>query len=117
GRTNKRGQFVLPVSPPKQNADALFEQAQAAEETGDVAEAERLYRRRPVFRGSLVQSFRPAGRAGPVRSRNQLSARCAPSHAGLCRRDVQSCAVATARQQARRGGGVLAALSRQGRQI
>src|SRR5262249_48569320 len=44
GRTDKRGQFVLPVSPPKQNADALFEQAQAAEETGDVAEAERLYR-------------------------------------------------------------------------
>jgi len=44
GRTDKRGQFVLPVSPPEQNADALFEQAQAAEETGDVAEAERLYR-------------------------------------------------------------------------
>jgi hypothetical protein len=44
GRTDKRGQFVLPVSPPEQNADALFEQAQAAEETGDLAEAERLYR-------------------------------------------------------------------------
>jgi tetratricopeptide repeat protein len=44
GRTDKCGQFVLPVSPPEQNADALFEQAQAAEEAGDVAEAERLYR-------------------------------------------------------------------------
>jgi tetratricopeptide (TPR) repeat protein len=44
GRTDKRGQFVLPVSPPEQNADALFEQAQAAEEAGDLAEAERLYR-------------------------------------------------------------------------
>src|SRR6516164_10942509 len=44
GRTDKRGQFVLPVSPPEQNADALFVRAQAAEETGDVAEAERLYR-------------------------------------------------------------------------
>jgi TolA-binding protein len=44
GRTDKRGQFVLPVSPPEQNADALFEQAQAAEETGDIIEAERLYR-------------------------------------------------------------------------
>jgi hypothetical protein len=44
GRTDKRGQFVLPVSPPEQNADALFEQAQVAEETGDLAEAERLYR-------------------------------------------------------------------------
>ena|SRR5215468_5240412 len=41
GRTDKRGQFVLPVSPPKKNADALFEQAQAAEEAGNVAEAER----------------------------------------------------------------------------
>jgi tetratricopeptide (TPR) repeat protein len=44
GRTDKRGQFVLPVSRPEQNPDALFEQAQAAEETGDIAEAERLYR-------------------------------------------------------------------------
>jgi tetratricopeptide (TPR) repeat protein len=43
GRTDKRGQFVLPASSPKQNADALFEQAQAAEETGNIAEAERLY--------------------------------------------------------------------------
>ena len=44
GRTDKRGQFVLPATPPEQNADALFEQAQAAEETGSIAEAERLYR-------------------------------------------------------------------------
>jgi tetratricopeptide (TPR) repeat protein len=44
GRTDKRGQFVMAVSSPEQNADALFEQAQAAEETGDIAEAERLYR-------------------------------------------------------------------------
>jgi tetratricopeptide (TPR) repeat protein len=44
GRTDKRGQFVLPVNHPNENADALFEQAQAAEETGEIAEAERLYR-------------------------------------------------------------------------
>ena len=44
GRTDKRGQFVLPVTPPEQNEDALFERAQAAEEIGDRAEAERLYR-------------------------------------------------------------------------
>jgi tetratricopeptide (TPR) repeat protein len=43
GRTDKRGQFVLPASPPEQNADALFEQAQAAEDTGNIAEVERLY--------------------------------------------------------------------------
>jgi tetratricopeptide (TPR) repeat protein len=44
GRTDKRGQFVMPVRPPEQNSDALFEQAQSAEETEDIAEAERLYR-------------------------------------------------------------------------
>jgi hypothetical protein len=44
GRTDKRGQFVMPVRPPEQNYDALFEQAQSAEETEDIAEAERLYR-------------------------------------------------------------------------
>jgi tetratricopeptide (TPR) repeat protein len=44
GRTDKRGQFVLPASPPEQNADALFEQAQAAEQNGNIAEAERHYR-------------------------------------------------------------------------
>src|SRR5262249_39659467 len=44
GRTDKRGQIVLPVNPPEQNAGALFEQAEAAEETGDCADAERLYR-------------------------------------------------------------------------
>jgi hypothetical protein len=35
---------VLLATPPEQSADALFEQAQAAEETGDIAGAERLYR-------------------------------------------------------------------------
>jgi Tetratricopeptide repeat len=44
GRTDKRGQFVLPVSPPEQNADALFEQAQSAEDAGNFVEAEHLYR-------------------------------------------------------------------------
>jgi tetratricopeptide (TPR) repeat protein len=44
GRTDKRGQFVLPVSPPEQSADALFEQAQSAEDAGNFAEAQRLYR-------------------------------------------------------------------------
>jgi tetratricopeptide (TPR) repeat protein len=43
GRTDKHGQFVLPASSTEQNPDALFEQAQAAEETGNIAEAERLY--------------------------------------------------------------------------
>jgi hypothetical protein len=44
GRTDKRGQFVFPVRPPEQNADTLFEEAQSAEDAGNFAEAERLYR-------------------------------------------------------------------------
>src|ERR1700737_2557439 len=45
GRTDKTGQFVLHVEKPADNADAVFEEAQAAEERSDIATAERLYRR------------------------------------------------------------------------
>ena len=45
GRTDKTGQFVFDVEVPADDADALFEQAQAAEERGDTATAERLYQR------------------------------------------------------------------------
>jgi tetratricopeptide (TPR) repeat protein len=44
GRTDKNGQFVLAVDLSQNNPDDLFEQAQSAEEAGDIAEAERLYR-------------------------------------------------------------------------
>jgi tetratricopeptide (TPR) repeat protein len=44
GRTDKHGQFVLAVDGIRHNPDDLFEQAQSAEEAGDIAEAERLYR-------------------------------------------------------------------------
>jgi tetratricopeptide (TPR) repeat protein len=66
GRTDKRGQFVLPVSPHEQNADALFEQAQAAEETGDIAEAERLYR--------VLMKCDPTDAAPPFNLGNMLRA-------------------------------------------
>jgi tetratricopeptide (TPR) repeat protein len=45
GRTDKTGQFVLDVEKPAGDADVVFENAQSAEEAGDVATAERLYRR------------------------------------------------------------------------
>ena len=45
GRTDKNGQFVLDVEKPADDADAIFEEAQAAEEQNDAATAERLYRR------------------------------------------------------------------------
>jgi tetratricopeptide (TPR) repeat protein len=49
GRTDKTGQFVLPVddiaAQPEDNPDVLFDAAQSAEEAGDVETAQRLYRR------------------------------------------------------------------------
>jgi hypothetical protein len=44
GRTDQHGQFVLAVDASQRNPDDLFELAQSAEEAGDIAEAERLYR-------------------------------------------------------------------------
>jgi len=44
GRTDKRGQFLFAVDGSEQSPDDLFAKAQTAEEAGDIAEAERLYR-------------------------------------------------------------------------
>jgi tetratricopeptide (TPR) repeat protein len=44
GRTDKNGQFVLAIDGSQQSPDELFGQAQLAEENGDIAVAERLYR-------------------------------------------------------------------------
>ena len=44
GRTDQHGQFMLDVDRSRDNPDDLFEQAQSAEEAGDIAEAERFYR-------------------------------------------------------------------------
>jgi tetratricopeptide (TPR) repeat protein len=44
GRTDKYGQFVLAVDGGRDDPDELFERAQSAEQIGDMAEAERLYR-------------------------------------------------------------------------
>jgi tetratricopeptide (TPR) repeat protein len=66
GRTDKRGQFMLPATPLEQNADALFEQAQAAEETGNIGEAERLYR--------VLMKCDPTDAAAPFNLGNMLRA-------------------------------------------
>jgi tetratricopeptide (TPR) repeat protein len=52
GRTDKKGQFVLPIEPSAADADLLFAQAQAAEEMEDWETAERLY--------NLVMNIDPA---------------------------------------------------------
>jgi tetratricopeptide (TPR) repeat protein len=70
GRTEKSGQFVLPVEPSDDDADALFAAAQAADEAGDAVGAERLYRRLinvdaadAAARFNVANLLRAAGRA------------------------------------------------------
>src|SRR5215470_17904051 len=45
GFTDQTGQYVLPVGAAPEDPDALFEQAQAAEEARDIETAQRLYRK------------------------------------------------------------------------
>ena len=66
GRTDKRGQFMLAVEESRHNADDLFEQAQSAEEAGDIAEAERLYR--------LLMKSDPTDASAPFNLGNMLRA-------------------------------------------
>jgi tetratricopeptide (TPR) repeat protein len=66
GRTDKNGQFVLAVAPSQNNPDDLFEQAQSAEEAGNIAEAERLYR--------LLMKCDPADASAPFNLGNLLRA-------------------------------------------
>jgi tetratricopeptide (TPR) repeat protein len=66
GRADKTGQFVLDVEKPAGDADAVFEEAQAAEEHSDLATAERLYRR--------AMNMDPADPAAPFNLGNVLRA-------------------------------------------
>jgi tetratricopeptide (TPR) repeat protein len=66
GRTDQHGQFVLAVYASQHNPDDLFEQAQSAEEAGDVAEAERLYR--------LLMKSDPTDASAPFNLGNMLRA-------------------------------------------
>lgn len=66
GRTEKTGQFVLDVAKPRDDADAVFQDAQSAEEAGDAATAERLYRR--------AMNMDPADPAAPFNLGNILRA-------------------------------------------
>jgi tetratricopeptide (TPR) repeat protein len=66
GRTDSTGQFVLDIGPPSDDADTVFESAQAAEESGDAAAAEQLYRR--------VMKIDPGDPAAPFNLGNVLRA-------------------------------------------
>jgi Flp pilus assembly protein TadD len=66
GRTDQHGQFVLAVDASQRNPEDLFEQAQSAEEAGDIAEAERLYR--------ILMKSDPTDASAPFNLGNMLKA-------------------------------------------
>jgi hypothetical protein len=66
GRTGKRGQFLFAVDGLQQSPEDLFARARSAEEVGDIAEAERLYR--------LVMKSDPADASAPFNLGNMLRA-------------------------------------------
>ncbi len=67
GRTDKHGQFVLAVGHSHYDPDDLFQQAQAAEEGGDIAKAERLYR--------ILMNSDPLDASAPFNLGNMLRTR------------------------------------------
>jgi tetratricopeptide (TPR) repeat protein len=77
GRTDKNGQFVLAVDHAQNDPEDLFEQAQSAEEAGDIAEAERLYR--------ILMKADPTDASAPFNLGNLLraSARSVEAEAAL----------------------------------
>jgi tetratricopeptide (TPR) repeat protein len=77
GRTDQHGQFVLAVDRSQNNPDDLFEQAQSAEEAGDITGAERLYR--------ILMKSDPTDAAAPFNLGNLLrvSARNVEAEAAL----------------------------------
>jgi hypothetical protein len=66
GRTDKYGQFVLAVDAARNDPDELFDRAHAAEQMGDTAEAERLYR--------LLMKSDPTDASAPFNLGNMLRA-------------------------------------------
>ena len=66
GRTDKYGQFVLAVDHARDDPDELFDRAHAAEQIGDIAEAERLYR--------ILMKSDPTDASAPFNLGNMLRA-------------------------------------------
>jgi tetratricopeptide (TPR) repeat protein len=66
GRTDKYGQFVFAVDDARDDPDALFDRAHAAEQMGDIHEAERLYR--------LLMKSEPTDASAPFNLGNMLRA-------------------------------------------
>jgi thioredoxin-like negative regulator of GroEL len=80
GRTDKRGQFLLAVDGFQQSPEDLFARARSAEEVGDIAEAERLYR--------LLMKSDPADASAPFNLGNMLRADARNTEAEAAFRDA-----------------------------
>ena len=88
GRTDQKGQFVLPVGEPQENSDALFDEAQAAEAAHHVDVAERLYRRvmkldpgDPAAAFNLGNLLRGAGRKAEAEAAYRTAVKADPGFA------------------------------------
>ncbi len=88
GRTDNTGQFVLDVDSPGGDADTVFEQAQTAEENGNPAAAEQLYRRAmkmdpgdPAAPFNLGNVLRAAGRGLEAEAAYRAAVRADPGFA------------------------------------
>ena len=77
GRTDKYGQFVLAVDGAREDPDELFDRAHSAEQGGEIAEAERLYR--------LLMKSDPTDASAPFNLGNMLrtAARTVEAEAAL----------------------------------
>jgi tetratricopeptide (TPR) repeat protein len=88
GRTDHTGQFVLPVDAPCDDADLLFDEAQAAEEARDIATAERLYRKvikidpdDPAAAFNLGNLLRQAGRKAEAEAAYRMAVKIDKTYA------------------------------------
>jgi hypothetical protein len=85
-RTDKRGQFMLAVDDCVHDPDDLFANAQAAEQAGDIAEAERFYRmlmkgNNPSVAFNLGNMLRPCGRNVEAKAALHAAIRIDPAFA------------------------------------
>lgn len=88
GRTERTGQYILDVDQPHDDANALFAKARGAEEQGDLATAEQLYRRLmkvdrndPVAPFNLGNVLRSMGRTVEVESAYRAAVKADPKYA------------------------------------
>jgi tetratricopeptide (TPR) repeat protein len=69
-RTDKHGQFIFAVDAARDDPDELFDRARSAEQAGDVAEAERLYRL--LMKTDLLDASAPFNLGNMLRSAGRM---------------------------------------------